>query len=129
MRITIGLALVCVGLVVSGAVKAAAVVEIYSPQITVYKDHKGSPPRLKVKRAEVVLPAAKTSNASRYGLIQVEFRFKDGSRKPLIGWVKKRAVRLDEKVDIDIDMSGCRSPSRNAAVVTRGVRGLGNECR
>ena len=129
MRISIRLALVCVGLVVSGAVKAAAVVDIYSSQITVYKDDKGGPPRHRIKRVDVALPAAKISKKrSRHGLIKVEFRFKDSKRPSLTGWVKKSAVRLDENVKIDIDMSRCRTSSRNATVVTRGVRGSGEDC-
>jgi hypothetical protein len=121
-----GRLVLCILLLVTGSAHAAGVVAVYGAKITVYKDHKGSGKLATLNRADLALPVPVVSFESEYGLIQVEFRFKGDARAPLIGWVRKRSVKLDERVEINV--SQCASPSRNQVVVTRGTRGLGDRC-
>lgn len=106
---------------------AAAIIKIYGAEIKVYKDHRGATELTSLKRSEVKLPAAVTSNLSPKGYIQVRFEFVDGSRKPssITGWVRKRRVKLDRRKVVDVS---CKKTGRNEPHATRGRRGLGEGC-
>ena len=115
-----------VGLAAEPAV-VDAVINIYGPKLKIFSDHKGSKSLGEIKRADVKFPAVIRSNTSPYGLIRVRFQFKLGNRKPVTGWVPRRAVRVAKKVKIDVP--DCAPPSPQVATVTRGVRGLGQGCK
>lgn len=104
---------------------AANVVKIYSAEITLFQDHKGKKFLKKWKRKAVSLPAAVTSNVSPSGFIQVKIVPLAAPGKPVIGWVRKRSVKLDKRKSIDIN---CQKSDRREKTVTRGRRGLGEGC-
>jgi hypothetical protein len=114
------------GTALGGTAQADAVVKLYGSKITVYRDHNGREILRKLKRSRVILPAQVTSRESSRGLVQAQFRFKDGAEKTLIGWVRKRSIKLDSRAEIDI--GGCSAAKAGAITVRRGTRGLGDRC-
>lgn len=121
------LAFVIAGSALCGVANADAVVKLYGSKITVYRSHKGGDVLRKLERSRVVLPAQVMSHESTRGLVQVQFRFKDAPDETVIGWVRKRAVKLDSRVKVDV--GGCSAANTGGAVtVRRGTRGLGDRC-
>ena len=119
-------AFVLAGLVLCGQAEAEAVVKLYGSKITVYRNHDGGEVLTKLKRSQVILPAQVTSHVSPRGLLQVQFRFKDDPGKSLIGWVRKRSIKLDSRAKVDI--GGCSAANARSVTVRRGTRGLGDRC-
>lgn len=123
MRVLILVALVMFPFVVSAQV--AAIIEINSSRITVYKNHDYGPEVGSFKTNEIKLPAAQLSNPSDFGLIQVELRFNDSSKTPVVGWIKRGSVEVDTKMDVDV-ISDCGKKSLAAGGSNaHGTRALG----
>ncbi len=107
--------------------QVAAVTQIHSSSLVVYTDHKGSAKIAKLATKDLKLPAAQLSRASDYGLIMVEFRFRDAGKKPVLGWIRRRSVDVDERLKVDV-VSPCAKSLASKTSVTRGTRGLGDRC-
>ncbi|MGY8959395.1 MAG: hypothetical protein ACKVKG_07665 [Alphaproteobacteria bacterium] len=106
--------------------QVAAVIDIFSDPVIVYEKHDGGPVKKKLSKSEIKLPAAQLSKPSKVGLIMVEFRLKGDSEKPLIGWVRRRSVKVDKL--LKVDLSPCAKSLSRTVVVKRSTRALGEGC-
>ncbi len=123
--------IVCVailaGVVLSAVADAAGITGFKKSTLKIYSDHDGAKVVRKIARSEIKFPAPILTNRSASGLIKATFEFTKGVRAPVSGWVRYRSVRIDEGLTIDVP--GCAAPSKSAATVSRGVRGLGKGCK
>lgn len=121
--------LLCVSLIVVGNAHAGAITKFYGSKIKVYKDHRGTKHLKDLKKSEVDTPAAQLSKESPGGYIQIAIPFKDKSKKPVVGWVRKRQLKIDSNRTINVGSCKSISVAKNtAAMQTHGSRGLGDGC-
>lgn len=112
---------------VAMAAEAAGITGFKKATLKIYPNQDGGLPEKTISRNEVRFPARILTNRSASGLVKATFEFVKDGKAPVSGWVRYRSVRVDEGLTIDVP--GCAAPSKAAAMVSRGVRGLGKGCK
>lgn len=115
---------VLMGLSSAAHAQVAAVVEVTSKKIKVYERGDGGKVIKELAGDAIQVPAAQLSNASKYGLIQVDLRDKSAPDVPIVGWILKRSVKVDTRRALDVN-SNCGKSLGTGSSVARGTKGLG----
>ena len=106
--------------------QVAAVIDIFSDPVIIYEKHDGGPVKIKLAKSVIKLPAAQLSKPSKVGLVMVEFRQKSESDKSIIGWVRRRSIKVDKL--LKVDLTPCAKSLSSKIVVKRSTRALGEGC-